>query len=319
MEGRPAAIGRALARRSLGFAATVAIAATAVMALFALAPGDAIDSLPNGPEVRAALEGEWGLGGGFASRLSAGLTRLATGQLGHSLTYRPGTPVAELVWSGFAASATLLVPALLLGAALGYAGAALRRGRGAPLVRAASAASAVPVVLAALGVVTGLNAAAWAAMGRGWIDRPSWFALPEEPGFVRAALAVLVLGLASARLASLVDRAGSVLDALLAAPFVDAERARGGPVGRLVARHLVVPTAALLAEQLPALLSALVVVERAFSMPGAGSMFWASCGARDWPLAAGLVVAAATLVAGARLAAETFAIALDPRAREEEA
>jgi len=80
-----------------------------------------------------------------------------------------------------------------------------------------------------------------------------------------------------------------------------------------------VPTAALLAEQLPALLSALVVVERAFAMPGAGSMFWASCGARDWPLAAGLVVAAATLVAGSRLAAESLAIFLDPRAREDAA
>jgi peptide/nickel transport system permease protein len=317
--GRLPAIGRAFGRRALGFGATLGLAAVAVVSLFALAPGDAIDALPNGPEVRDVLAAEWGLGGGFADRLAAGLGRLASGDLGHSLTWRPGAPVGELVAAGFAASATIGLPALFLGVAAGFGGAALRRGRAGPAVRLAEALSGVPVVLAGLAVVSAVNAATWALVERGVIGRPGWFALPEEPGLVRSTLAVLVLAFASARLAELVERAGAARDALLAAPFVDAERARGGPVGWLVARHLLVPAAQLAAAQLPACLSGLIVVERAFSLPGAGAMFWGSCGVRDWPLAAGLVLAAAALVAAARLAADTLALLLDPRTRTDAA
>lgn len=317
---RFAAIGWALAGRALTFLLSMLVAGTLIVGLFARAPGDAIDTLANGDEVRVALEAEWGLEGSFAERMATGISRLATGDFGESLTYKPGVPVTELVGAGIAASAKLLVPAAFLSIFLAFGAAAVvgETSVGGPIrgLRAASALSALPMVLAALAVVNGVNAATWSLMERGWLSRPSWFALPEEPGLMRSTLAVLVLGLASARFAQLSRRARGVLNTLDAAPFVAAERARGGPLSRLYARHLVIPVARLAADTLPALFAGLIVVERAFNLPGAGTSFWESCSRRDWPLAAGLGLAFAVGVASARLVAEALAVLLDPRERE---
>lgn len=304
---RAAAIGRILALRVLGFAGTILVAATLVVMLFAAAPGDAIDTLPNGEDVRAVLEGEWGLGGSFRSRVGTGLTRLTQGDFGESLTFRPGVPVIDLVTTGAAASAWLLVPAALLSLGLAFArpvaGVGLR------------AMSAVPMILATLGVVHGVNAGTWALVQRGWIERPTWFALPEEAGLVRTTLAILLLGFASAHFAQLVRRAAVEVHALETAAFVDAERARGGSVRWMMLRNLLVPAARVGADTLPALFSGLIIVERAFNLPGAGTTFWSSCADRDWPLAAALALAFAFSVALARLAADALAIVVDPRAR----
>ncbi|MSQ03443.1 MAG: ABC transporter permease [Myxococcales bacterium] len=305
---RSAAIGRILLLRLLGFAGTTLVAATLVVLLFAAAPGDAIDTLPNGEEVRAVLEAEWGLGGSFSSRVGSGLLRLAQGDFGESLTFRPGVPVIDLVTTGAAASAWLLFPAAVLSLGLAFA----RPAAGAGL----RALSAVPMILASLGVVHGVNAAAWTLIHRGWIERPTWFALPEEAGRVRTTLAILLLGFASAHFAQLVRRASVEVHRLKTAAFVEAERARGGSVRWMMLRHLLVPAARIGADTLPALFSGLIVVERAFNLPGAGTTFWNSCADRDWPLASALALAFAVSVALARLAADSLAILLDPRARE---
>lgn len=320
---RSGSILRALARRGASVAATAGLAAALVVLLFALVPGDAIDALPNGPEVRAQLEAEWGLGGGVGAQLVTALGRLARGDLGHSLTWRPGAPVAEVLAPAFATSAALLVPAVALGLVGGFLLARLR-GAGASRAgrvvgRTIAAVSSVPVVLLGLAVVNGVNAATWAAMERGLVARPAWFALPEEPGLVRSGLAVLVLAFGSARLAQLGERARAELDALDAAPWLDALRAQGAPVGWRRAHHLVVPVARLAAEQVAPGLAALIVVERAFSLPGAGLAFWEACAARDWPVAVGVALAAALTTSAARLAADGVAVAVDPREREAEA
>lgn len=317
---RFAAIGRALAARTLTSILSVLVAGTLIVSLFARAPGDAIDTLENGDAVRAALEAEWGLGGSFFARVGTGVARLATGDFGESLTYKPGIPVLELVSSGVASSAQLLVPATLLSLAVAF-GAAVFAGEAAAglrgrMVRALSALSALPLVLAALATVNGVNAATWLLIEKSMIIRPSWFALPEEPGLVRSGLAILLLGVASARFAQLTRRARVLLAALDAAPFVAAERARGGPMAPLFARHLVVPVARLAADTLPALFAGLIVVERAFHLPGAGTSFWESCAHRDWPVAAGLGLGFAVGVVLARLLSEALAVTLDPRERE---
>ncbi|GDX81132.1 hypothetical protein LBMAG42_29430 [Deltaproteobacteria bacterium] len=296
------------------------VAGTLIVGLFARAPGDAIDTLENGDSVRATLESEWGLGGSFLARVGTGMARLSTGDFGESLTYKPGVPVLDLVRTGVVTSAQLLLPATLLGLVLAFGAAALAGGAGgsalARIMRLLSGISALPLVLGALAAVNGVNAATWALLERGLIDRPSWFALPEEPGLVRTGLAIALLGFGSARFAQLTRRARSMLAVLDSAPFVAAERARGGPLVPLYARHLLVPTLRLAADTLPALFAGLIVVERAFHLPGAGTSFWESCAHRDWPLAAGLALAFAAGVVGLRLLSEAVAVVVDPRERE---
>ncbi len=315
---------RALALRALTFVATTAGAVLVVTALFSAVPGDAIDALPNGPELRSQLEAEWGLAGGFGERLADALPRAARLDFGHSLTVSPGAPVLPLAASAAGRSAALLLPAAALALLAGFLGAAFA-GDGAErpvgawrrlLVRAVAALSAVPAVLAALAVVNGVNAGTWSLMEAGRVERPAWFALPESDHAVRSALAVLVLAGASASLLWMLRRAGDSLTQLGQETFVVAERARGGPLVPLYLRHLAAPAARLGAAQAPALLSALIVVERAFGMPGAGSLFWESCGLRDWPLAVGLAVVAAVTATSARFVADAVAVIVDPRERE---
>jgi peptide/nickel transport system permease protein len=244
--------------------------------------------------------------------------------LGASLTVAPGAAVGPLVLGAAGRSARLLFPAALLARAAGYAGAALAgAGASAPapawrgwLVRGAAGLAALPAVFASLAVVNGVNAAAWALLEADRVPRPEWFALPTVDHPVRTALAVVVLAGSSASLTWMLRRAGDTLRELGDRPFVTAERARGGPLLPLFARHLVVPAARLAAAQVPALLSALVVVERAFAMPGAGSLFWESCGERDWPLALGLALLAACTATAARFVADVVAVVVDPRERE---
>ncbi len=314
---------RALALRALAFLTTTAGAVLLVSVCFALVPGDAIDALPNGPELRAQLEGEWGLVGGPAERVLGTFSRAGRLDFGHSLTVSPGAPVAELRGSAAARSARLLAPAALLSLLAGFAGAALA-GAGAELppspwrprlVRALASLSALPAVLAALATVNGVNALAWPLIESARLTRPVWFALPETDHPVRSFLAVIVLTGASGSFLWGVRRAGDTLADLAARPFVGAERARGGPIAPLLARHLVVPAARMGAAHLPLLLSALVVVERGFGMPGAGSLFWESCGRRDWPVTVGLAVVAAVTVTTARFVADALAVVFDPRER----
>ncbi len=284
---------------------TTALAALLILALFSVVPGDAIDALPNGPEVRAQLEAQWGIHGG---------------EIGYSLTVSPGAPVGELCAAALTTSLTLLFPALFVTLAAGFAAAALlppgaaawRRG----LHLLGNAVSSAPTVILALTTVLVINSGTWALMERGLIDRPAWFALPAEPGAIRAVVAIVVLAVGSARLSQVSARARQLLDELDRASFIEAVRSRGqGTLGTRL-HHLLVPTARLASEQVPSCFAGLIVVERAFNIPGAGTLFWQACAGRDWPVAVGVALGAALLTAAARMAAETIAVVVDPRERE---
>ena len=320
---RVGAILRAAARRTASVGVSAAGAAGLVVLLFVAVPGDAIDALANGPELRAQLEAEWGLGGGPLARLGHAVSRVVRLDLGSSLTFRPGAPVAGLATDAMGTSATLLLPALGVGLAAVYLLAVLAPvGQGGvrrAAARAAVALTAPPVVLLGLAVVLGLNALTWSALERGLIVRPAWFALPEEPGVVRSALATAVLAFGSAQLGRLTGAARREWATLDAAGFMLVARAHDLPLGALRLRHLLAPTARLAAAQVPTLASALIVVERGFAIPGAGSMFWEACRLRDWPLALGLTLGAAAVTAGATLAAQLVAVVVDPRERREDA
>jgi len=164
-------------------------------------------------------------------------------------------------------------------------------------------------------VVTGLNALTWAGMEHGWWGRPGWFALPDEPSALRTAVALVVLATASGNLAELHQVFDHALARLRAAPFVDAARARGEAVLPHLVANLAPAVLDVGATRVAALLSSLVVVEKLLLLPGAGSLLWSACLARDVPLAMGVAIVAAALVASVRLFADLSRLALDPRLR----
>lgn len=299
------------------FALTLAGAALAAQALLGLAPGDPVDLVPNGEELRAELEQEWGLDQPFLVRYGWFLLKAAGGDLGHSLTFRPGAAVTDLLPPAAAQSLVLLLPALTLTLLVGVALAWVTAGRPrSPIRRLVQGLSVPPVFLLAFLAVEGANRSAFALMERGTIDRPTWFALPDTDGPVKVLLAVLVMVLGSGSLHEVMVACEDEIVRVRNAPFIDAAIARGAPVWAHVLPNLVAPLTAITTSRAAFFVGGLIIVEKVLQFNGAGAMLWQACRLRDYPLALGLTLLAATAVCVARLAGDLVRLAMDPRLRE---
>ncbi len=274
-----------MARVVLGWAAVWLIAVVLVQALVAIAPGDAIDTLPD-PALRAQLAVDWGLAQPAWRRVLDGTVNAMVGAWGTSWTVRPGSEVAPLIAQGLWASAPVGLGAWGVALAVGLGA----RGRGAPVL---VLVSAVPVVLLTVGLIEGVNAGVWEGMTRGWWQRPGFFALPTEAGPVRDALLILALGLGSGVAGEVAARLAEADATLIKAGFVLARRARGQPVAGLLWRHRVVPLLEAAQAAFGPTVGGLVIVERLFARPGLGDLLWRAVEGRDVPVATGVVLAVA--------------------------
>jgi len=299
----------AITRRAMGFLATVAGAVWLVLALFHFAPGDAIDMLPNSEEVRPLLEEEWGLGDPLAVQYVRYLGRTLQGDLGTSWVYRPGQPVTELIAVPALRSLgwALTSMTLCIGLSLGFA---WRRHRTRWLFQMLSV---VPVFLLAHLLILGLNEAAWQALDAGWIERPSWFALPDQPSLLRTILAITVLAIGSSTFTDVYGELSSRLEKLRQSPFVDAARARGESVGRALAIHLIPLAASLVASRASVFLGGLIVLEKVFLLNGIGSILWQAALDRDYNVAMGITVVLGVATAALQWAGDVVRIGIDPR------
>ena len=284
-----------------------------LLVLVDAAPGDAIDLLPDSDTLREELTTRWRLDAPLPARLAGWLADAIRGDLGTSWVVRPGAPVTEVVARPVLRSLCLLAGALVLSLSaalpLAWAESPGRRWARTP----ARWVSLVPLFLLAHGLIAGLNAGAWRALEAGWIDRPAWFALPQEDSALRTAIAVALLAWGSGALSSLVDDLRDALATLRASPFVEAARARGESTRAMVARNLAPTLAALLADRLAFFLGGLVILEKVLLLDGAGALLWRAALDRDLELVLALGLGAGMVVATGRLAADLLRAALDPR------
>ncbi|NOY26155.1 MAG: ABC transporter permease [Oligoflexia bacterium] len=307
---------RAALGRGLWFLATLAGAVLLVQVLLWAAPGDPIDLLPNGDELRPALEAEWGLDQPLPIRSARYALHAAQGDLGTSLTVRPGTAVSKLVRDAAGRSAVTLSLALIVSVTLSLGLALITRGR-RPVVRLVTQLLTVPpVFLLAYLLVLSINVVTWGLVQDGTIARPEWFALPDQASTLRSALAVGVLAVGSGSLGETHAALESALIRILHSPFVTATRARGAHIGPTVLHNLLPPILAVASRRVAFLLGGLVVVEKVLLLNGAGALLWNACLRRDYPLAMGLCLVSALAVSGAQLVADLARLALDPRLRQ---
>jgi peptide/nickel transport system permease protein len=306
-----------LGARLLGtFLLTLLGSALLIQLLLWASPGDPIDLIPNGEEMRSALETEWGLGDPIWLRFLRFCTRALQGDLGHSLTYRPGAAVTELVLPAAARSMSLLVPALVLTFALGFGLAYLLAGRASLLRHLVRAISVMPVFLLAFVLVLALNGAAWQGMSRGIIERPSWFALPDADSPMKLLLAVLAMAIGSGAVSEVQAACEDEIVRVRNSPFIDAAMARGAPLWRHVLPNLVAPLTAVVAGRAAFFVGGVIIAEKVLQLNGAGSMLWQACRMRDYPVAMGIALLASAVVCGARLAGDLLRVWVDPRLRE---
>lgn len=301
--------------RVLAFVATLAGAVLVAQLLLWLAPGDAVDLLTDDPALRAAMIREWGLDQPVLVRYAGFVLRALGGDLGTSLTYRPGVPVAELVGPASVRSLWLVGGALGTAMAWGTGLAYLTAGRASLARRAIQITSVAPVFLLAWLAMVSLNELTFSLMEAGRISRPEWFALPDEDSALKTALAVLVLACGSSALTEIHAAAEDALTRIRRSGYVDAARARGAPLWPHVLLNLVPPLSSLAASRAAFFVGGLVIIEKVLHLNGVGAMLWQACRMRDYPLALGITAVAAAVVCGARLAADLVRVSVDPRLR----
>ena len=109
---------------------------------------------------------------------------------------------------------------------------------------------------------------------------------------------------------------GALLDAL-AADYITTARGKGlGPRGVVAhaLRNALLPTVTLVGSELPALLSAAVIVEQVFGLHGIGRLAFDAVLTRDVPLLLGITTVGAVVTLAAVLAADLAYGLVDPRA-----
>ena len=207
------------------------------------------------------------------------------------------------------------------------------------------------IIAAIISVLLGV----WAALSGGWVDRVVQivsvigFAIPgflvalflvyvfalnlhlfKPTGYVPlttsftgwiSSITLPIAALSLAAIASIAPQVrGSVLDAMRQ-DWVRTLRARGLPMKRVVAKHVLRntggPALAALALQFVGLLSGAVIVEQVFAMPGLGQISVTATAGGDIPMVMGVVVAVGIIVVVVNLAIDIAQGALNPKVRVE--
>ncbi|MGZ3438771.1 MAG: ABC transporter permease [Polyangia bacterium] len=294
-----------IARRLVVVPLTLVGITLVTFALLHALPGDAAlvqagTSRGASPESLAAMRHEYGLDRSLPAQYADWLARSARLDFGDSLV--DGRPVRAKIAE--ALPVTLLLALLAATLAFGVAvplGATLgwfdRRAWARGSTAALSVAYALPVAAVALIVLRA--GAPWGARTLvGMLPAAACLALAETVKLARY-------------------QRGAVLDAL-AADYVTTARAKGAGARGVVAhalRNALLPLVTLLGSELPALLSAGVIVEQVFGLHGIGMMAFDAVMTRDVPLLLGITTVGAVGTLVAVLAADLAYGLVDPRLR----
>lgn len=293
--------------------ATVAGASAFVLALLEAAPGDPIDLLPNGEDVRGVLEQEWGLDQPLVLRWLRFLLHACTGDLGTSLAYRPGAPVFDVIAGPALRSSAWFFAAMILCMVMGTAIGTITAGRARWFKPFVSLISLPPLFLLAHLCVNALNEVAWRGIQAGVVDRPDWFALPDQASLLRTSLAIGLLAVGSGALSDVHGQVEEVLTDVRSSAYVDHARARGKPVLPHILSNLVAPLAGIATSRAAFFAGGLVVLEKVLLLNGVGAILWQAAQLRDYNVALGVTLLLSTLVAGVRLVGDVVRTVADPR------
>src|SRR5450830_125040 len=294
-----------------------------VFGLVTAAPGDAAAlaeraggnrAVAVSPEALAAFRHLYGLDRPVAERFLTWVWRAVRLDFGRSLV--DGQPVtlrvARTLPATFALNVAALLLACLIGVPLGIA-AARRPGGRLDRISGFLCDELFSTPKFVLGLV-------FLLVYSGWLRVTPLFA-DTETGLRGFLLPVATLALASLALITRFVRV--CVAAALADPAALAGRARGERPSEEVRRALRRSSAALAAMGavlVPSVVSGSILVERVFSLPGAGGLLAEAVFARDLPTVLALTLLSAVVVVAASLAADLITAALDPRtAREVEA
>lgn len=312
---------RFLVGRLLQTLVTVLLALTVFWVAVTVLPGDPVRALfgfrQPSPEAYAAVSEQLRLDRPVWEQYVLYLTDVLRLDLGNSFPRdnfgrpEPGTPVLTLVRGAAPVSAALLVGALLVQAAAGVVAGTLAAARpGTWLARYVDAVALLLVCTPVL--VVAFVARSVVGVRLGWLP-----AAGVTAGWTGYVLPTLSLAAMSTGYITLLVT--SELRLALRAPYVRAARARGIGSWRLASVHAMrpslIPVATFVAANIGQLVTALLIVEGVFRVPGVGGLLFSAIGAQDRNVVVGVATIIALVVIVANALADVAVAVLDPRLR----
>lgn len=305
-----------VAQRLLGAALTLLLATALVFSALLIVPGDPAETilgLEASPDALQALRHTLGLDRPPLQRYLEWLGNLVRGNLGTSIRY--GRPVIELIGARLGLTLPLVFVALAVAGLAGILlGSVAARHEGVPLDLAVSGFALGGLVLPSFWVGLMLILLFGARMHLlpsggfpGWRD--------ASAAFTHLILPVVTLALARAALFTRIVR-GSLLE-VLHEDYIRTARAKGVAERTVIYRHALrnaaIPVVTVLGLEFAQLLTAGVVVESVFALPGLGTLALTGIEARDYPLVQGIVLILAALIVLLNLLTDLLYAVLDPR------
>ena len=283
-----------LLRRLATTIPTILIVAVAVFLLVRLIPGDPVQVMLGDaadPAQVALLKQQLGLDRPIPVQFLYWLERLASGDLGHSITN--GLPVLPLILERFQVSAVIVLVAVAIAACIAVpAGliAAWRQNTGVDLVIVGTATLLLSIPSFWLGLLLLLLF----GLKLKWLPVVGY--VPFSESFIGAALFMVlpVVTLAMIEVGVLTRMARAASIEVLRLEYVTHARAKGVPEWRVLTRHVLpnafAPTLTLIGLVLGHLLGGIAVIETVFTLPGLGRLLVDSIFARDYPVVQGCLL-----------------------------
>jgi oligopeptide transport system permease protein len=304
--------------RFIGFRAlqsipVILVVITVTFFLVRLAPGGPFSAEKAViPEVKAALEAQYGLDLPMFQQYLAYLGDLAHGDLGPSFKY-PGRSVNELIAAGFPVTAELGLYALLVAIIIGGIAGVIAS------LRPNTAQDYIPMSVAMIGIcVPSLLLGPILILVFGiyleWLPVSGWGDIPGDK-----ILPAITLGSTYAAYIARLSRAGML--EVMSQDYIRTARAKGLPEWQIVVHHALrggmIPVVAFLGPAFAGLLSGSFVVETIFQIPGLGRFYVQAAFNRDYTMILGATVFLAVLIVVFNLLSDILAAWMNPRLRSQ--
>ena len=285
---------------------------TVTFFMMRLAPGGPFTTMKGvSPELAANLDKRFGLDEPVSAQFFSMLGGYLKGDLGPSMSFSPGEPVADILARSFPVSLELgfwaLVLALVLGVTFGTL-SGLRPGGPVDL----------SISFVMLGLVSASIIVVGALLRKVFIVDLGWFSLGGFDGFSNKVLPSLTLGLAYTAILGRLVRGGVTAQAgdrtlrSIVARGVDHKTA----VVKYVVPRALIPMLTYLGPAVAGILTGSFVVETLFEVPGVSACFIQGAAARDYTLVSGAIMTYTAVLVVANLLFETLHTLLDPRERK---
>jgi peptide/nickel transport system permease protein len=304
-------------RRCLQLIPVLFVVSLALFVLLRLLPGDPSTTILGQEateEQRAALRADLGLDHPLWRQYVDWITGVLRGDLGES--WLTGLPVSEAILDGLPVTAELGITSLLLATLIGIPAGILAAVRARRATDSAITGTAMLLLSIPHFYLATLLVLLFAVTLR-WLPASGFVPFTEDPAGNIEYLILPAVTVGSTIVAVAMRQTRGSLLATLGEDYIRTAEATGLVRRRIVLvhalRNALAPVTTVIALQVGALMSATVITETIFTLPGMGTLIVNAIFSRDMPIVQGAVLVVVAFVLAVNLLTDLIYAWLDPR------